>query len=75
VQGLTDVVASPTHATAVGLVRHAASLAAQSHPVRSHRPSRSKAGQASKPLLNSENASNAASGLWERIKGMFKNFF
>jgi cell division protein FtsA len=71
VQGLTDVVASPTHATAVGLVRHAASLATHS-PARSLRPSR-KASPV-KPL-EGEGMGSAASSLWERLKGMFKNFF
>ncbi|ADH63553.1 cell division protein FtsA [Allomeiothermus silvanus DSM 9946] len=65
VSGLVDVVASPTHATAVGLVRYAASREAsgpaslKSNP-RIHKPSRSE---------------EPSSGLWERIKGMFKDFF
>ncbi len=70
VQGLTDVVAAPTHATAVGLVRHAASLALQTPSARGLRPARKPS--PGKPQPGSE---GAASGLWERIKGMFKNFF
>lgn len=60
VSGLVDVVASPTHATAVGLVRYAASREAGKSSPRSPKPSR---------------AEEPSSGLWERIKGMFKDFF
>ena len=76
VQGLTDVVASPTHATAVGLVRHAASNHANA-PVarpgllRVPRKSTSKAPPRERP----EKTDDLTNGLWERIKGMFKNFF
>jgi cell division protein FtsA len=75
VQGLTDVVASPTHATAVGLVRHAASLAVQSPLARGHRPGRSKVGQPVRHVVNPEGTASAAGGLWERIKGLFRNLF
>ncbi|MDX2008283.1 MAG: cell division protein FtsA [Meiothermus sp.] len=81
VQGLTDVVASPTHATAVGLVRHAAMLSAHQAQGRGSRAPRvrhnTNPGTPPRPVvaLNTERAGEAASGLWERIKGMFKNFF
>ncbi|GEM87815.1 cell division protein FtsA [Meiothermus granaticius] len=74
VQGLTDVVASPTHATAVGLVRHAATFAAHQPQTRPARGPRAKAPSKSAPI-HTEEAVSAANGLWERIKGMFKNFF
>jgi cell division protein FtsA len=64
ISGLTDVVASPIHATAVGLVRHATSQLP--HEVR--RASRS----APRPAPHSE---ENRSDLWERIKEIFKNFF
>ncbi|WP_027893467.1 cell division protein FtsA [Calidithermus chliarophilus] len=74
VSGLTDVVASPTHATAVGLVRYA-SLYAQ--------PAAGKAGVLRLGRKTAQSANNPATaskeeegpGLWERIKGVFKNFF
>lgn len=77
VQGLTDVVASPTHATAVGLVRHAAMLSAHSPQTRGGRVSRPKPNNPvnPRPVLSTEKASETANGLWERLKGMFKNFF
>ncbi|MER3482519.1 MAG: cell division protein FtsA, partial [Meiothermus sp.] len=74
VQGLTDVVASPTHATAVGLVRHAATFAAHQPQTRTPRIPRPKPAPRA-PVLNGEEVVTTANGVWERIKGMFKNFF
>ncbi len=58
--GLTDVVASPAHATAVGLVR----FGSHEQPA----PSGRRARRESKPQ-------DDGAGIWERIKGIFENFF
>jgi cell division protein FtsA len=68
VQGLTDVVASPTHATAVGLVRHAATLALRSpHQIKRAKPKAVKPEPGEAVMQNNP--------LWQRIKDIFKNFF
>ncbi len=58
--GLTDVVASPAHATAVGLVHHGS----HSEPAPTGRRIRREA-----------SAQDRAQGIWDRIKGIFENFF
>ena len=58
--GLTDVVASPAHATAVGLVRYGS----HEQPA----PSGRRARRESKPQ-------DDGAGIWEKIKGIFENFF
>ena len=58
--GLTDVVASPAHATAVGLVR----FGSHEQPA----PSGRRVRRESKPQ-------DDGAGIWERIKGIFENFF
>ncbi|MCX7602369.1 MAG: cell division protein FtsA, partial [Meiothermus sp.] len=60
VSGLTDVVATPAHAAAVGLVRFGASL-----PVRAPEPKRVRAKE-EKPK---------GEGLWARLKEIFNNLF
>ncbi|MCL4454628.1 MAG: cell division protein FtsA [Deinococcus sp.] len=63
VSGLIDVVASPTHATAVGLVRHgAARPAAQS--------TRGFARSSSR-----QQGADSGENIWNRIRGIFKDFF
>jgi len=61
VSGLTDVVASPTHAAAVGLVRYGASL-----PLRPHEAKRAREKPEAKPK---------GEGLWARIKEFLSNLF
>ncbi len=58
--GLTDVVASPAHATAVGLVR----FGSHEQPT----PSGRRARRENKPQ-------DDGAGIWEKIKGIFENFF
>jgi cell division protein FtsA len=58
--GLTDVVASPAHATAVGLVRFGSQNKQPTPRRRAHRES----GQ-----------DNDEAGIWVKIKGIFENFF
>jgi len=58
--GLTDVVASPAHATATGLVRYGS----QVQPA----PTGRRARRESKPQ-------DDGAGIWEKIKGIFENFF
>jgi cell division protein FtsA len=73
IHGLTDVVASSTHATAVGLVRHAAM---QGLPLAQAKNSNLSLPRIPKvrgmPIPKTEPDDGR---LWERIKGMFKNFF
>ncbi|TBH21572.1 cell division protein FtsA [Thermus thermamylovorans] len=63
VSGLTDVVATPAHATAVGLVRFGAAL-----PARAAEPRR---GRERKGREEREKGG----GLWARIKEIFNNLF
>jgi len=58
--GLTDVVASPAHAAAVGLVRYGSQEQSTPSSRRARRESKSQEDSA---------------GIWERIKGIFENFF
>ncbi len=62
--GLTDVVASPAHSTAVGLVKFGSTSkpSPQSATLRRLRPRTSK-------------QSDSDAGIWEKIKGIFENFF
>lgn len=73
VSGLLDVVASPAHATAVGLVRYAA----QQMQFDQATPARSASGRTStKPVRARDNApSNPQENIWFRVRRLFKDFF
>ncbi|AEB12188.1 cell division protein FtsA [Marinithermus hydrothermalis] len=62
ISGLTDVVSSPAHATAVGLVRFGAL-------------EDTVAGEAPLPTRPKRSRDTQETNLWERIKGIFKDFF
>lgn len=66
VSGLTDVVATPAHATAVGLVRYGSTL-----PVQTPEPRR--ASRREKRPGDGEKAKSE--GIWARIKEIFNNLF
>jgi cell division protein FtsA len=64
VSGLTDVVATPAHATAVGLVRYGATL-----PIRSPEP------KPRREKKEKREESGQATGFWARIKEIINNLF
>lgn len=70
ISGLVDVVASPTHATAVGLVRYAALLEMQTAraapPRTATRPARATRETPANPTQEN---------IWFRVRRLFKDFF
>ncbi len=74
IQGLVDVVSSPTHAVAVGLVRHGATVSLP------QTASRGPLLRIPKPSIlsksnKSDNSTPSTNETWEKIRGIFKNFF
>jgi cell division protein FtsA len=63
VSGLTDVVATPAHATAVGLVRYGTTLAAKALEAKLKREKREK------------QEGGQGAGIWARIKEIINNLF
>ncbi|GEM90524.1 cell division protein FtsA [Oceanithermus desulfurans] len=64
--GLADVVASPAHATAVGLVHFGSKSEPASVPARRTRR---------EPARSEREREGKDAGIWEKIKGIFENFF